>query len=307
MNFRRSYITAILIIVFAVFTYAQDTDEAVSAPEDQNAIVASTRVSEFGNIGETEKMKRVDSFLIELRSNPGATGYIVFYQGKDVSPAQYGVKGEDIYRGHLEFKNADSSDIVYLNGFRERQMTELWIVPAGQPAPALTKTIAPPAAPANEAYLYSKAHFEQTADDFLLSNAIEQREAFHQEFMRDNGDSIITEEENGTVAFERSPESFNLDMFQRSWPSFNEKLKETADTRGVVIFYADEKTFDIGKVRSEVETRVKTYASEAKVAPDRFQVVFGGYRSGLEIEMWVAPKTGKAPEVRPSQRTSVAD
>jgi hypothetical protein len=307
MNFRRFYIIAALIIISTVFSYAQDETEVTPSPEEQNAIEVATRVSEFGRVSETEKMKRVDSFLIELRGNPGATGYIVFYQGKDASPSQFGVKGEDIYRGHIKFKNADSGDVVFLNAFREHQTTELWIVPAGQPTPPLTKTIPVPAPSASEAYLYSKTRFEVAADDFLLSSVLEQREAAHQEFMRDNGDAVSAEEENGMVAAERSPENFNLDMFQRSWPAFNEKVKENAEARGVVIFYADEKTFDIGKVRSDVETRVKVYASEAKVGLDRFQVVFGGYRSGLEIEMWVAPKTAKAPEIKPAARSSVAD
>jgi hypothetical protein len=307
MKFRKFYTTAALILTFTAFSYAQDETEAVSVPESQNAIEAATRVSEFGKIGDVEKMKRVDSFLIELQGNPGAAGYIVFYQGKDVAPAQYDIKGEDIYRDHLKFKNADNGQIVFLNAFREHQSTELWIVPAGQPVPQVTNTIAVPAPSAGEAYLYSRTHFEHAADDFLLSNVIDRREAAKEEFLRDNGDSVINEEENGTAAVERSPEEFNFSMFQRSWPAFNEKLKEDTGSRGVVIFYADDKMVDVNKIRGDVESRVKIYAGEAKIGLDRFQIVFGGYRSGIDIEMWVAPKTAKAPQIKPDQRSSVAD
>jgi hypothetical protein len=171
----------------------------------------------------------------------------------------------------------------------------------------MTNTIAAPAPSASEAYLYNRTHFERAADDFLLSNVIDQREAAKEEFMRDNGDSVINEEENGTVSAEKSPEEFNFSMFQRSWPAFNEKLKENTESRGVVIFYADEKMVDINKVRGDVESRVKMYAGEARVGLDRFQIVFGGYRSGIDIEMWVAPKTAAVPQVKPDQRSSVAD
>jgi hypothetical protein len=310
MNFRSFFIVVALIIVSTTFNLAQETDEVTPTEEDRNNIEVTTRISEFGRITDADRISRVDSFLIELQSNPGATGYIVFYQGKNALPSQYGQKGEDIYREHLIARNFADGRVVFLNAFRLQQTTEFWVVPAGQPAPELTNTIAPPTPPSTDTFLYHRSHFERASDDFLLPSALKQREAAMDEFNRDNAENALTQEDNGMAlsqSNQKSPEVVNFEMFQRSWPTFNEKLKENSEARGVVIFYADDKMFDVKKIRSDVEGRVKASADQAGIALDKLQVLFGGYRSGIEIEMWVAPKTAKLPEARPNQRTSAVD
>jgi hypothetical protein len=306
MNLSRLYLLAILILVFSAFTRAQDDAEPASS-EDYNRIEAATKISEFGRVGQSGRAARIDNFLIELQNNPGATGYVIFYQGKDVLPSQYDVKGEQLYLPHIKFRNYDESRIVFINAFREHQTTEFWVVPAGRRAPEPTYTIAQPVALQNETLLFHCSHFDISPDDFLLPTVIAEREHAYEEFSRDNGDSQNNEQETTAVSVEKSPAETNQEDFFRAGYDFAEKVKNNSEDRGVVIVYADEKMFDIKKVQNDVRNRVAGLAAENKISPDRFEVVFGGYRHGIEIEMWLVPKAAKTPAAKPAQRQSVAD
>lgn len=318
MIFRKLQLVAALTLALAAFASlagAQDSDETVLIPEDQNQIESTTRINEFGRVSQTERLKRLDVFLIELQNNPGARGYIVFYQGNDALPSQFDLKGEDLYRDHLRGKNFDEGRISFLNAFRAQQTTEFWIVPGGENAPQLTNTISaltPRTLVTNggkgpEAFLYHRSQFEIAADDFMLRTAIEQRESARDEFLRDNGDSLTTEDENPGAGSEYVPVSDNVRGFQNSWSSFNSKLKDNAGARGLVIFYADEKVLDVEKLRMDMSNRLRGHAAEAQIPVENFNLVYGGYRSGFEIEMWVVPHTAKTPEARPGKRSSVIE
>lgn len=311
MKLSKLILTALLTTIFATLTFAQEAQEVSQepAPEDYNKIEKTTRVSEFGRIGDVESRKQLDNFLIELKNNPGTTGYIVFYQGKDALPSQYGLKGEDLYLPHIRFKNYEENSLVFLNSFREHQATEFWIVPGGGKLPELSATIAPLEVPKTDTFLFHRSHFDITADEFLLPGAIEARELSREEYLRDNGDFISAEEETVPAVSEKSPGETNAEAFSRAGYEFAEKFKADADGHGVVMIYADDKMFDVKKLAADMRSRAAGMAAQMGIAPNKLEVVFGGYRRGIEIEMWVVPtKAAKAPLAKPAQpQSNVAD
>jgi hypothetical protein len=306
MRSYRFLLAAVLIYLFAALTGAQDLidgTEGVNA-EDYNRIEVTTRVNEFGRVGDIERRKQLDNFLIELQNNPGATGYIIFYQGKDALPSQYGLKGEQIYLSHIQAKNYETSGIVFVDAFREHQATEFWIVPAGCSAPQPTAVIAPLEVPKNDTFLFHRSHFDFSADQLMLPSVIKQRELSQEEYMRDNGDFVNAEEETAPAVIEKSPDETNVEMFLRAGNEFAEKFKADPDGRGVVIFYADDNMFDVKKLDTDMQNRIAALAARAGLAPNKFQVIFGGYRRGIEVEMWIVPKTAKSPLAKPAARQS---
>lgn len=311
MKLSKLVLTALLTAIFAILTSAQEAQDGSQeyTPEDYNRIENTTRVSEFGPVGDIERRKLLDNFLIELKNNPGTTGYIVFYQGKDALPSQYGFKGEDLYLPHIRFKNYEESSIVFINAFRERQATEFWIVPNGGKLPALTAVIAPFEAPKTDTFLFHRSHFDITADEFLLPSAIEARELSREEYLRDNGDFVSAEEETIPAVNEKTPGETNAEAFSRAGYEFAQKFKADPDGHGVLIVYADDKMFDVKKIAADMRSRAAGMAAEMGIAPNKLEVVFGGYRRGIEIEMWVVPtKAAKAPLVKPAQpQANVAD
>ena len=70
----------------------------------------------------------------------------------------------------------------------------------------------------------------------------------------------------------------------------------------MIIFYADDAYYDIGKVQSHVEDGKRRIAEAAQISPDKIKVVFGGYRNSIETEFWIVPKKGKMPTPTPEER-----
>jgi hypothetical protein len=313
MRLHKLFLTAILIAVFAALGLAQEDsnggDETpYQAQEEYNRVEVSTRMSEFGKVSEAERRRQLDNFLIELKNNPGASGYILFYQGKDATPSEYSVKGEDIYLSHIRFKNYDESNIVFVNAFRARQTTELWLVPAGGKIPELTETIATLENPKADAFLFHRTRFEVSAEAFMLPAALEQRDMNREEYARDNIESFYGEDETSFVEPEKSADAINMESFFRAGQNFVQRFKTDTDGRGVVIIYTDDRMYDAKKLEADMRARVTGAASQAAIEPAKFEVVFGGYRKGVEIEMWIVPKNAKDPLVKPADRNSnIAD
>ncbi len=299
MNLSRLYLLAILILVFSTFIQAQDEAEAVSS-EDYNRIEATTRINEFGKIGKAERAIRIDNFLIELQNNPGATGYIIFYQGKDVLPSQYGVRAEQLYLTHLKYRRYDENRVTLINSFRERQSTELWIVPEGHFPPEPTETTEAPAIPVNKTYLYHRCDFEIVSSEFLLPSVIAEREraAANEEYSGQAGNG---EEEPSIETPESLRQENDQEIFYRPAYDFAVKAKDNFGNRAVVVFYANEKLYDLKKVKAFIEQEMQRIAGETQLNFDKLEIAFGGYNEGIGMEMWVVPSGAKMPAAKPNQ------
>lgn len=310
----------LLTLLLSSFVCGQVADEPVLEPDTKNAI----KIDEFGFLNECDAGARVDILLSRLQNEPSATGYIIIYQGKDVLPADYeSSRRERFIKNQLLFRNYDAGRIVFIRGgFREELSTEMWIVPSDADAPTPTNTVPAPVTPKNKTFLYDK-NFLQTEeyyfylDELILPSVkaqIEEKNRLVEEQLEveksNSGQSAFTEEETAEENFELpkpTPEEIEEAKFVWVNEKFGALIKNQKDSHGVLIFYADDAYYDVGKLQSLFEEGAQKIAEANKISVSKVQVVYGGYRGMVEVEFWMVPKKGKNPlpivEGRPVEKT----
>ena len=84
-------------------------------------------IDEIGTL-QTENLRhRMDQFLVELKNDPGSTGYVVFY-GKERQIK----KAKEIFDAHIKYREFNMDRFVFVNGEKEKNLRiRLWRVPAG--------------------------------------------------------------------------------------------------------------------------------------------------------------------------------
>jgi hypothetical protein len=111
----------------------------------------------FDHFGDTcceDEKARLDNFVNELRNEPTATGYIIYYGGRRLQTC--GTKHSRLpRRGEAQARaarlkpyivngwpNFNGKRIIVVNGgYRESWEAELWVVPSGQPPPTPRPTV----------------------------------------------------------------------------------------------------------------------------------------------------------------------
>jgi hypothetical protein len=273
-------------------------------------------VDEFGRLNECAFGARMDNVAIESQNNPEAIVYIIAYKSVDILPSQ--IESHRLLvraRNYLvTTRGIDAPRIVTVDGgFREKETTELWLVPPGAAPPVPSDTVPAPIIPKGKTYLYDKSYFED-ASEFALPTAEELNEepediSDSQEVVAENADDAEEVDETEPVeeeAVEEIPELSpeELEAIKFSWVDerFAELVKTEKKSRGVIIFYADETTNDINKIRSHIEEGRERLLKNSGLAAERFEIVFGGYRSYPEIDFWFVPPGGDAPVPTPETK-----
>ena len=114
----------------------------------------AAKFDEFGDIYCDDEKARLDNFANQLRVEPDATGYIIFYGGRHHDPHGKSRSRLPLW-GEAEARvarmkpyiintrtNFDAARIVVMNGgYRDSWMAELWIVPKGEKPPIPTPTV----------------------------------------------------------------------------------------------------------------------------------------------------------------------
>jgi len=220
------------------------------APEnaEQKKNPTAEKTDDFGTLGNCEFGARIYNFFIELQKNPGATGYIILYQGANALPAEYEFnRTERLIRNHIMFRNYDASRIVFLNGvFRQELSTALWLVPYGADASKPTDTVPKPKIPTDKTFLfdrnYLQTEFDDASDEFILSSVkarIEEENRIAEEEYRRENPEIETEGEINNSEInkdekeidERSQEEIEDAKFHwinKRFRHFDEKSKKLA-------------------------------------------------------------------------------
>lgn len=323
---RKLFIYCLILLTFSVPGFAQESSQSENLSSEK-----AEKIDEFGPIGECDFGARLDSLMITLQEKAGATGYIILYQGKNVLPAQYESNfNERRIRNHLRFRNFDPSRLVLVNGgFRDEQATELWTVPSGAEPPTPTDTIPKPSIPTNKTYLYNRNHLSGSyegdfSDEFILPSVKAQQEAeamaaeaeleaeeINEEANAETETPTVEEEtdeaeiatvEEETEIEQPTPGEIEEAKFYWANEAFGEMIKKRKNSSGVIIFYADDAYYDVGKLQSHIEDGKRRIAEVAKISPDKIQVIFGGYRTGIEAEFWIVPKKGEFPAPTPEER-----
>ncbi|HSK71097.1 MAG TPA: hypothetical protein VK892_05345 [Pyrinomonadaceae bacterium] len=320
---RRLFIIGVILSAFSVALFGQNFSEAVdsdnSSPQEK-----AEKIEEFGGLSECDLRSRIDNLLIQLQEQPNATGYIIFYQGKDTLPAEYEFnRTERLFRMHIRQRHFNPTRLVFVDGgFRESHSAELWIVPPGAESPTPTNTIPKPEIPTDKTFLYDRDNLSNDYEDDLLDEFILPEVKAKQEAERMNYEAELeseeTDEENAaeteTQADEEKsedeeaeieqPTSEEIEAIKFSWANerFGELIENRKDSTGVIIFYADDAHYDVGRLQSHIEEGKRRIVEASKISPAEIQVIFGGYRHSPQAEFWIVPKKGEFPVATPEER-----
>ena len=89
----------------------------------------------------SELAARLDGFLSFLYNHPSANGQIIVYADRSRGLREMSISIRSL-RSYLAFRNFDLSRISIIEGgFREDNTIDMWVVPAGAPAPAPTPSV----------------------------------------------------------------------------------------------------------------------------------------------------------------------
>lgn len=312
---RKTIQILLLTLFFALNFFAQDSAELVENQDSKIPI----KIDEFGKVGECDLNARIYNFyLVSLLENPSATGYIIIYHGKNQLPASIDSNlMEKRIRDQIRFLRLDASRIVFVKGgFRDEIMTELFLVPNGAAAPEPTDTIPAPITPKDKAFLYGNStlynDYYDFTNEFILpsvaarmeeENRLAEEAAETEEL--NSEESIEAKVETVEVTFEiEKPTPEEIEEAKFSWVNerFGELIKKQKGSSGVIIFYADDAYYDVGKVRNLIEEGKRKIAEASNISVGKIQVVYGGYRNMIEAEFWIVPKKGESPTPRPEER-----
>lgn len=254
-----------LVFLFCSISFAQ-SDETPKA----------VLFDKFGSVGECAFGAYMDTFLVSLMKNPEVRGTIIVYQGANVLPGNRNSSITKLYNNYLKFRRFDASrvDIIF-GGFRNKRETELWIVPEDATQPKSTNTVPKPTVPKNKTYLYN--HIYMDATTFFIPREVERMEM------------EITDED-------------------REWAyhwvdnNFAQMIKESKGSRGVIVYYADDEYHDLGKILAHLIEAKRRMTKDVETSFEKIDIVFGGFRGGIEFELWIVPKNDKMPEFSPQER-----
>jgi hypothetical protein len=102
------------------------------------------RFDEFPSIAFDDDKARLDNLAIELQNNPGATGYVIAYAGRNSRAGEADRMGRRAADYLSATRGITRERIVTINGgYRETNTFELWLVPQGAEAPRATPTVSP--------------------------------------------------------------------------------------------------------------------------------------------------------------------
>lgn len=190
----------------------------------------------------------LDSFMIDLNNDPDAQGYILIYGTRRAIAA-----AERIVKGFIRFRRYDDpSRITTLtaSGTNPANM-ELWIVPAGVPAPELSPQV----------------EINEPPEPEIKPVVMKKPYIFDSDFVALDGGSCVSDEQSLDIgsyalALTENPKSRgNIVIYETSKKSFREKereilagLKESGlDRRKINTFFVKVKPATIAKLGEGIE------------------------------------------------------
>ncbi len=261
----------------------------------------------------------IGRFSRGAEERPDYQGYVINYLATDMLPDDREKFGrEKMIVEHIAFRRFDHSRLTIVRGgFRPDMATELWLIPPGVQPPEPSGTVPEPKVPENKTFLFARNLIyspveENLLDEFVLFSvkerekaefaAIEAEEQSGTTNEMDDQDSSMAPDEGLVVVDERTPKERDEDRFQWANTGIGRLLVLRKNDKGILIFYADDQRYDIGKLRQFVEQGRNLLAEHAPIRAARMRIEFGGYRDEPQVEFWVMPTKGKAPVAKPDER-----
>jgi len=143
LNNRR--LTAILVVDDGSGDRAcRQTAQAATGVAALPKIEAPKRFDEFPSVAHDDDKARLDNLAIELQNNPGSTGYIVAYAGRNSRAGEAERMGRRAIEYLTTTRGLSGDRVRFVNGgYRDSNTFELWLVPQGASPPAPTPTLTP--------------------------------------------------------------------------------------------------------------------------------------------------------------------
>ena len=304
-------------IVFLLVLSAADValGQEGTAPETRPKAI---HVDDVGRASEEQLRAQFDMYFAELANNPQMQGYVIFYNGSHALPGKHETSPYELYFTDLiGFRGFDRSRITIVRGgFREYNHAEMWMLPPGAEAPKPHGTIDPPKIPEGKTLLYdARTVIQGESDEFLdafeLPEAKAARMALDAEvFPEPNEDpGVAVDEAWAKIEAEQKAadaaairEVYEKQKFDWISNSFGHYLKARKGSTGVLIYYADDHRFDIGKLHLLIDEARQRMAKKAGIAIADIMLEYGGYRESVEAEFWFVPARGSQPAATPEER-----
>jgi hypothetical protein len=122
----------------------RQTAQAATGVSGLPTITPPKRFDEFPSVAHDDDKARFDNLAIELQNNPGATGYIIAYAGRNSRPGEADRMTKRAADYLSTTRGISHERLVTINGgYRESNSFELWLVPQGAEAPRPTPTVSP--------------------------------------------------------------------------------------------------------------------------------------------------------------------
>jgi hypothetical protein len=102
------------------------------------------KLDEYGALKPKEESARLDNFVVEMKADPQAQGYVIAYGGR-ASRAGDARKAAEKVRDYLVSKGGLEAERVMImdGGYRRQPAIELWVVPSGAEPPQPTPSVEP--------------------------------------------------------------------------------------------------------------------------------------------------------------------
>lgn len=138
-------LTAILVVDDGSGDRAcRQTAQAATGVAALPKIEAPKRFDEFPSVAHDDDKARFDNLAIELQNNPGSTGYVVAYAGRNSRAGEADRMGQRAVEYLTTTRGLSADRVRFINGgYRESNAFELWLVPQGAAPPAPTPTLTP--------------------------------------------------------------------------------------------------------------------------------------------------------------------
>jgi len=256
-------------------------------------------IDDFGPVPECDRIARFDTFLLELHQNPSLSGYVIFYNGRNVLPAYYESSVyEQLFSNHVSFRGFDRKRItVVRGGFRDSVSTQLWVVPPGADPPTPVSSDPMPALPDDWAFKFDQQDLTFVVDyehPFVLES-VRQRELSRVELY------LGEETEEFFETTETTADETGEDQFYWFSKEFGGYLSLRPELKGVIIFYADDATYDIAKWTNHIDAAISGFVQDGERITGRVDIIYGGYRSWPEAEFFIVPPGTAYPEPTPEE------
>lgn len=226
------------------------------------------KIDEYGKIGHCDETARLDNFAIELQNNPGLSGYLLVYVGKNDLPSwTEGILGRAAdYL--VNTRGLDAGRIKVIDGgYREERTTELWAVPEHAAPPQPSNTVE---------HKLDRTKAYQWDED-----------AFDVEFNPDDTEPAAAEEAEGeTDAADNAPAEASVveaeSADEARWREEFEKYHIEVVARGVIEDEPQPEKTDTGKAESGEAAAVDAVRGEEAPAEPEPAPTIGE----IKISLW---------------------